>query len=52
VEYEWRSTKSVNASVNTNVMGIPLPQSKPTLCKRVLVVDERRRVTGHTVEGC
>jgi hypothetical protein len=52
VEYEWRSTKQVNASINTNVMGIPLPQSKPTLCKRVLVVDERKRVIGHTVEGC
>ncbi|MDG2070239.1 MAG: hypothetical protein P8J55_00560 [Pseudomonadales bacterium] len=52
VEYEWRSTKSRNASINTNVMGIPLPQSKPTVCKRVLVVDERKRVIGHTVEGC
>jgi len=52
VEYEWRSTNQVNASINTNVMGIPLPQSKPTVCKRVLVVDERKRVIGHTVEGC
>jgi|TARA_B110000196_G_scaffold313442_1_gene320128 hypothetical protein len=52
VEYEWRSSSSSNASINTNVMGIPLPQSKPTLCKRVLVVDERKRVIGHTVEGC
>ena len=51
-EYEWRSSTRANASVNTNIMGIPLSQSKPTICKRVLVVDERKRIIGHTVSGC
>ena len=49
-EYHW-VTNSANASINTYVMGIPMPQSKPRKCKRVLLVDERKKVIGHLVEG-
>ncbi|HAK52409.1 MAG TPA: hypothetical protein DCM54_10985 [Gammaproteobacteria bacterium] len=49
-EYHW-VTNSANATINTNVMGIPMPQSKPRKCKRVLLVDERKKVIGHLVEG-
>ena len=49
-EYEWIEN-SANATVNTGIMGIPIPKGKPRQCKRVLLVDRKKLVIGHLVEG-
>ena len=40
-----------NATINTDFMGIPVPKGKARKDKRVLFVDQQRKVIGYLVEG-
>lgn len=49
-EYLW-ITNFGNATINTDFMGIPVPKGKARKDKRVLFVDQQRKVIGYLVEG-
>ena len=40
-----------NVTINTDFMGISLPKGKARKDKRVLFVDQQRKVLGYLVEG-